>query len=110
MKEAEAIATTLIDHLKKNNQYDLLSDIVDILHKEIFRSQDITVVSALPLSKEEESALKKNVTAKWGEHDVTISVDPTILSGIIVRFQDQIIDMSGKNKLGQLEENLVKSN
>jgi F0F1-type ATP synthase delta subunit len=107
MKNAKAIAETIIASLQENGEYESLSEIVSHLEKELFRSQVITVVSAQPLGKTEAEELKKKLTEKWGEHEIAMSVDPDILSGMIVRFQSQVIDMSGIHSLQQLKTALT---
>ena len=102
MSAATSIAETIISHLKKEGQYDMLPAVVDVLQKEVFRSKTITIISAAPLEDKDETALKKMLFEKWGEHELAMTVDPTLLSGLIIRFQDQLIDMSGKNSLNQL--------
>lgn len=109
MNKAEELSSIVLEHLTRTNQREILGEVVDRLQKELFRSHDITVVSATRLSKTESDELTKNLTKKWGEHEVEFLIDPSLLSGIIVRFQDQIIDMSGKHNLSQLEQELVKS-
>lgn len=109
MNKSESLATTIISHLKKNNQYADLSDIVEHLQKEVYRSQAITVIAAAELTEEDKINLKSTLIKKWGEHDITITIDPTLLTGMIVRFKDIIIDMSGKQKLNQLGEELANN-
>lgn len=106
MQPAQSIASSIIDFLKHNEQYDQLSEIADILQKESYRSKAITVISAVDLSKSEQTELQTTLVTKWGEHPIVFTVDPLIISGMVIRFQDQVIDMSGKNSLNQLASNL----
>ena len=104
MKEPKQIADRFIAYLKEEEQYENLSEIVDILQKEAYRRQEINIISSEKLSETEQSELKKSLTAKWGDHPLVFTVDPIILSGMVVKFQDKILDLSGKNKLTNLAQ------
>ena len=60
------------------------------------------VVSALPLSKDEQDSVKKNLLSKIGTRaKVDFHVDPKILGGLVIHVGDKIIDNS---VAGQLED------
>ncbi len=64
--------------------------------------QSAVVTSALPLSIEEQLAVRREVLDCLGEtSNVSFRVDPSILGGLIVRYGDQVIDGS---LVGQLED------
>ena len=100
------IVSGFISYLKEQELYDSLPEVVKELEKEMYRNQDIAVISAVPLTKEEVKDLEKTLTDKWGEHPFVYTVDPVVLSGLIVKFQDKIIDMSGRGKLTDLAQEL----
>jgi ATP synthase F1 delta subunit len=106
MKEPQQIAERFIAYLKEQGQYENLSEIVDVLQKEAFRRQEIHLISAETLSESEQTDLKKTLTAKWGDHPLIFTVDPVLLSGMIIKFRDKIIDLSGKSKLTNLAQAL----
>lgn len=58
----------------------------------------VTVVSAMPLSEAEQTKVKKEI----GASDVTFSVDPAILGGLVIRAGDRVIDGSIRSGLGEL--------
>ncbi|PJF20643.1 MAG: hypothetical protein CUN56_15135, partial [Phototrophicales bacterium] len=62
----------------------------------------VEVISAMPLSDAEQ----KNVTKAIGADDVTFSVDPAILGGLIVRSADRVVDGSVRSKLNKLSSSL----
>lgn len=65
------------------------------------------VTSALPLSPDEQSAVKKNVLAKLGEQTkVNFVVDPQILGGLVVRVGDKVIDGSVAGQLESMRKSL----
>jgi F-type H+-transporting ATPase subunit b len=65
------------------------------------------VTSALPLTKEEQEAVKTNVLAKMGKQaTVTFHVDPSILGGLVVRVGDKVLDGSVQAQLEGLRQSL----
>jgi F-type H+-transporting ATPase subunit b len=65
------------------------------------------VTSALPLSKEEQAAVKENVLDKMGaKTNVEFHVDPQILGGLIIRVGDKVLDGSVSGQLESLHKSL----
>jgi F-type H+-transporting ATPase subunit b len=60
------------------------------------------VTSALPLTSQEQDAVKDSVSAK----DVSFKVDPSILGGLVIRVGDKVLDGSVAGKLEGLRQNL----
>ncbi|HXF86684.1 MAG TPA: F0F1 ATP synthase subunit B [Anaerolineales bacterium] len=70
------------------------------------RGESAMVTSALPLNKEEEETVKKDIVARFGVKEVTFRVDPSILGGLVVRVGDKILDASIAGKLENLRQSL----
>ncbi len=69
--------------------------------------QAAEVVSALPLTEEEQEAVKRDVLAKIGaDAIVTFRVDPSILGGLVIRVGDKVIDGSVAGKFEELRQSL----
>ncbi len=65
------------------------------------------VTSALPLSKEEQEAVKTNVLDKMGaKTNVEFHVDPQILGGLVIRVGDKVLDGSVSGQLEGLRKTL----
>lgn len=60
------------------------------------------VTSALPLTSQEQDAVKKSVTAK----ELSFKVDPSILGGLVIKVDDRILDGSVAGKLEGLRQTL----
>jgi F-type H+-transporting ATPase subunit b len=60
------------------------------------------VTSALPLTSEEQEAVKKSISAK----EFAFKVDPSILGGLVVRVGDKVLDGSVAGKLEGLRQTL----
>lgn len=72
-------------------------------------SPDLTVKvsSAVPLTKEEEAALRQKLEARFNQGlDLRFGVEPSLLGGIVIRAGDQVIDGSVKGKLDALAQTL----
>lgn len=101
-----AITNQIISSLQEHDLYDMLPEIVKELEGEVYRGKEISVISAVALSETEKKELEKTLQEKWNEHPFVYTVDPVILSGMIIKFEDKIIDMSGRGKLTDLEQEL----
>ncbi len=71
-----------------------------------FKGQSAQVTSALPLNKEEEEAVRRDILAKAGAKEVTFRVDPSILGGLVIRVDDKVLDNSVAGKLEGLRQSL----
>src|SRR5215211_4046910 len=77
-----------------------------LLDGQNFQGESAQVTSALPLSRDEEDAVKRDVLAKAGAQQVTFRVDPAILGGLVIRVGDKVLDSSVAGKLEGLRQNL----
>ena len=71
-----------------------------------FKGESAEVTSALPLSKDEEAAVKNDILAKTGAKNVTFRVDPSILGGLVIKVGDKVLDGSVAGKLEGLRQSL----
>jgi F-type H+-transporting ATPase subunit b len=62
------------------------------------------VTSALPLTDAEKEAVRKDYIK--GDADVTFTVDPSILGGLVIRVGDQVVDGSIAGQLQDLRQKL----
>ncbi|MBI5702921.1 MAG: F0F1 ATP synthase subunit B [Chloroflexota bacterium] len=67
-----------------------------------FQGETAEVTSALPLTGEEQEAVKKSFKAK----EVTFKVNPAILGGLVVKIGDKVLDGSVAGKLEGLRHSL----
>jgi F-type H+-transporting ATPase subunit b len=67
-----------------------------------FKGDTAEVTSALPLTGDEQEAVKKSFSAK----DVTFKVNPAILGGLVVKIGDRVLDGSVAGKLEGLRHSL----
>ena len=85
----------------KGGKVTVLEDVGEL------QGTEAEVVSALPLTEEEQETLRKDILSKTGAQAVTFRVDPSILGGVIVRVGDKVIDGSVAGQLQLLREKLA---
>ncbi len=96
--------------LLEKGQMDLLDVIAEFqrLAESGSRLRVARVTSAVPMTEEEQAALRAKMKARFGDDlDFHFTVDPAILGGVVVRVGDQIIDGSVAGRLGALKESLL---
>ena len=71
-----------------------------------FKGESAEVTSALPLTKDEETTVKKEILTKVGAQAVTFRVDPSILGGVVIKVGDKVMDGSVAGKLEGLRQTL----
>mgnify|MGYP000856260610 FL=1 len=65
------------------------------------------VISALPLTTEEQEVVKRDVLSKLGgSATVSFRVDPAILGGLVLRVGDRVVDGSVAGQLQELRQSL----
>jgi len=67
-----------------------------------FSGDTAEVTSALPLTNDEQEAVKKSVTAK----EFSFKVDPSILGGLVIKVGDKVLDGSVAGRLEGLRQTL----
>ena len=95
-----AVAERLIgESLDATRQQTIISDFFTRLPEGARAlSGDVEVISAMPLTAEEQT----RVAGELGAANVSYSVDPEILGGLIVRSQDRVIDGSVRSGLTEI--------
>lgn len=78
---------------------------VVVLDNADFKGETAEVTSALPLNKEEEETVNKEILSRVGAQAVTFRVDPSILGGIVIRVGDKVLDNSVAGRLEGLRQN-----
>ncbi|MBZ0274817.1 MAG: F0F1 ATP synthase subunit B [Anaerolineae bacterium] len=99
-----AVAQRLIgETLDEKRQQALINDFFAKVPAEAKSlSGSVEVISAMPLSDDEQAKAKKEI----GAANVTFTVDPSILGGLIVRSADKVVDASVRSGLGEVANRL----
>ena len=90
---------------------NLIPQIREIFEDQVRAERGITVAQVTtsePLTAEEEALVREKLAAMTGNTiEITSTVDPDIIGGIVVRIGDQVIDGSVRNKLERMRTRLV---
>ncbi|MDD3647937.1 MAG: ATP synthase F1 subunit delta [Candidatus Dojkabacteria bacterium] len=97
------------DRLDKHGKLKLLPEIVrefkKLLEAEV-KENIVFVKSTVPLSKEQIGKLKEKVKKVFGKNlEIYVVVDPSLAGGLILKYKDQLVDLSVESKV----EDLIKS-
>ena len=112
---AIAAANKLVgEALDEKKQHALLDEFfsgvksgkVVVLDDAGFKGDSAEVTSALPLNKDEEASVKKDILSKVGAQAVSFRVDPSILGGLVIKVGDKVLDGSVAGKLEGLRQSL----
>ena len=113
---AIAAAQKLVgESLDEKRQHVLLAEFfsgvrsgkVIVLDGAVISGASAEVVSALPLTDDEQAIVKKDVLAKMGKQiAVDFRVDPSILGGLIIHVGDKVLDGSVAGQLEDLHKSL----
>lgn len=102
----DATTTNFLGVLAENRRLGKLVQIVNDFRKLTAAHRGETsaqVVSAHPLSADQVAALKEQLRTRVGrEVSVDLSVDPSLLGGLVVKIGSQMIDSSIKTRLNSL--------
>jgi F-type H+-transporting ATPase subunit b len=79
---------------------------VVVLDDANFKGESAEITSALPLTADEESTVRKEVLARVGAQAVTFRVDPAILGGLVIKVGDKVMDSSIAGRLDGLRSTL----
>ncbi|MCO7226604.1 F0F1 ATP synthase subunit delta [Pleionea sp. CnH1-48] len=84
-----------------------ISEIFEHLKAEFEKTIDANVMSASELNAEQQENLKQKLATKLGRQvNINVSVDPTLLGGLVIEAEDMVIDGSVRGKLTKLSETL----
>jgi F-type H+-transporting ATPase subunit delta len=93
------------------NRTNLISQIREIFEDQVRAERGISVAqvtTAEPLTADEEAMVREQLAKMTGNTiEITSTIDPDIIGGIVVRIGDQVIDGSVRNKLERMRTRLV---
>lgn len=109
--DADPLARNLLYTLAQHGDLGLLSEITEALRARMRQAEagpiQVEVVTAIPLTGEQQSALEARLVAQYGGAlSYAYQVDPAILGGMIVRVGDKLMDGSVASKLAAMKQAL----
>lgn len=111
-KELEKVADNFMNYLKLRRLRGMIGGILDEL--ELIESKQQGRIMARVIAKHELGGVELNqviklVELKTGKKaEVRQEADEGVMGGMVVRYEDKILDFSIKNKLKKLKEELSK--
>jgi len=104
--------TKLLVLLAKSGKLNLLPELAVSYRERLLAHQNVVradVTSAAPLSPEKTKALEDSLAKVTGKKvEITASVDPSLLGGVVARIGSTVYDGSVKAQLAQMRQELVK--
>jgi F-type H+-transporting ATPase subunit delta len=102
----------LIALLGKTRKLDLMTELGHAYRERLLSHQNIVraeVTSAAPLSPEKTRALEESLSKVTGKKvEISVSVDPDLLGGVVARIGSTVYDGSVKTQLEKMRQELVK--
>lgn len=94
-----------------NRRLSLLREISELFGQELAEHQGrgrVEVVSAYDLDAEQQERIKKAMSKRLGcEVDLTVSIDESLIGGVVIRAGDLVIDGSLRGRLKRLDLSLA---
>lgn len=107
-----APVTKLLVLLGDSRKLNLLPDLAASFRERLLNHQNIVraeVTSAAPLSAEKTKALADSLSKVTGKKvDLSVSVDPELLGGVVARIGSTVYDGSVKTQLQRMRQQLVE--
>ena len=98
--------------LAKSRKLNLIPDLAAAFRERLLSHQNIVraeVTSAAPLSPEKTKALEDSLSKVTGKQvEISVSVDPELLGGVVARIGSTVYDGSVKTQLSRMRQELVK--
>jgi F-type H+-transporting ATPase subunit delta len=105
--------TKVLALLAQDRKLGYLPDLAAAFRERLLAHQNIVraeVTSAAPLSPEKTKALEDSLSKVTGKKvEVSVSVDPELLGGVVAKIGSTVYDGSVKTQLQRMRQDLVKS-
>ena len=105
------LSLNFIQNLFDENRFNIFKTILELYSNEvdiINNIQRIEVISAVNIDNSQKERLEKSLSEKLNKTPkVAYSLDSSILGGIIVKFEDKVIDLSLKTKFETLKKYII---
>ena len=102
-KEVLNFLFIIIDRRREANLIDMVVE-YNTLFKEYKDILDIDAITAIPMKESSKERLSLVLKDKFGKGiNLSNSVDPSIIGGVLLKMNDKIIDSSLKNQLKEME-------
>lgn len=108
----DKIVLNFLNILLEQNRFKEFDEILDSYKEELDRFKNINnveIISAVELTEEQKNKLKNKLQEKLHcSIEATWNIDQSIMAGLIIKYDGNVIDMSLRNKLKDLNKNIVR--
>jgi len=98
--------------LLEQNRFNEFDEIINSFNEELDSIENLNrvkIVSAVELTGEQKDKLKNKLQEKLSCNvEATWEIDPQIIAGLIINYDGNVVDMSLRNKLKDLNKNIVR--
>lgn len=105
------ITYNFIQTLLDENRFSIFNTIYEVFKSEsdrIKNNQRVEVVSAIDLDENQKHRLQEKLNSKFSKNSIiTYLKDKNILGGLIIKFNDNVIDLSLKAKFEHLKKHVI---
>lgn len=104
----QEIGRSLWFDLQKQKKISRLDEIIELVRRKVADKNNqiiVKILSAVELSSEEKNTLENKLTTKLGSKIHTrYFLDESLLGGVKIKINDEILDLSWRGKLEKLKE------
>lgn len=112
---AGKIDKTLLNFLKllvDKDRFNLIDEILESYSKDVDKQkniQKVSVISAIELDEELKSKLINKLAQKLNKNiELETQLDKDIIAGLVIKTEDNVIDMSLKHKFEEMKKEIAK--
>ena len=111
-KDLNPLICNFLKLLVTKNRFNLIYEIIDIYNSlidEINEIARIEVVSAIELNDVEKIKIEDKLSEKLNKQiNIKYKIDSSIIAGLIIKYGDQVADMSLSHKIDEYKTALIK--
>lgn len=101
-----ALIKNLLDHQRMPDLIEIIDGLFT-LHQTLNRSKVLYVTTATPLRDEEVEAIKKPFS-HYQDTTVQVTIDPTIIGGLKISYDDKVLDATSQTLLKRLKQTISR--
>jgi len=110
--EIDALVINFLKILTDKNKFDIFDDVLEAYNKSIDSIDNIkrvSVTSAVTMPEDAKSRLKQKLEEKLKANVVMdLSINKDIIAGLVIKIDDNVIDMSLRHKLEDLSKSISR--
>lgn len=111
-QEIDVLVINFLKLLTDKNKFDVFDDVLEAFNKSLDNINNIkrvSVTSAVTMLEDAKSRLKQKLEEKLKANVMLdLSINKDIIAGLVIKIDDNIIDMSLKHKLEDLSKSIIR--